>query len=564
MPWREALRPVGMQRVAVAGPGPGPARRAGRGGGHRHRRARRTPGPRGADGARLRGRPAPATARRRGRPRALAAPPGPRRVRGAWPARPARRVRPSSTPRAAQAVDRGTRGRPGRVDPASRPSARSPTSLAAVAAPPPCPLPGPARRPAADAAAPERVPPTFAPLVRHLRDRALRRRRPARCSPGLAYVVMFGMMFADVGHGRPAARGGAALRRSAPRRAGAACGAVWPFLAGAGGGEHGLRPALRRVLRPDRRAPGAVAGAAGAPGAAARRGRGASGAVLLAGAYALGTVNRFREGGWRSRRLRPVRARGRRASSWVSAAAARPGSTSERWVARHRRRPGRRGRPGPRRSSGCWPAPGGGGGGRAQAAVELVDLVVRLGSNVVSLRPPGGVRADARRARARGLGGHHRPVAARGRRPRRRGRRLRGRQRPRPSRSRRWSPAIQALRLEYYELFSRVFDLEGRPVPALARAVRGPPPRTSGGPGRRSTRPCAVHPAARPAGGVADTLLPALVAGRRRDCCSWPSSCCWSWPRRRAVARRPTRRRPAAADGAPPRLVGRPAPTARR
>ena len=31
--------------------------------------------------------------------------------------------------------------------------------------------------------------------------------------------------------------------------------------------------------------------------------------------------------------------------------------------------------------------------------------------------------------------------------------------------------AVQALRLEYYELFSRVFDGEGRPVPALARAA---------------------------------------------------------------------------------------------
>ena len=185
--------------------------------------------------------------------------------------------------------------------------------------------------------------------------------------------------------------------------------------------------------------------------------------MLLAGAYALGTVNRFREGGWR---LAPVRAVGNRRRARSSSASAlvagRSTSTSAWLVARcgGASRPSVWGSP----SSGCSLSAGGGAAGAAQAAIELFDLVMRLGSNLVSF------------ARLAAFGLTHAAlglvvwqattgaVASAG--PSacgRRGRGLRGRQRAWPSRWRAWSPAMQALRLEYYELFSRIFDGEGRP-----------------------------------------------------------------------------------------------------
>ena len=201
------------------------------------------------------------------------------------------------------------------------------------------------------------------------------------------------------------------------------------------------------------------------------------GAVLLAGAYALGTVNRVREGGWRPRCTRPPASPERPVRS-------APALAAGGWYA-HRGLPlvagGRRGgraragrRRTPRRGRRRGP-------GVVQALVELFDLVVRLGSNVVSFArlaafglthaALGCSSGRARRACGCGAAGH------------RGGRRavfvvgnavafgLEA-----------LVAAIQALRLEYYELFSRVFE-PGAAVPALAPADGGR--RTSRVPHRR-------------------------------------------------------------------------------
>ena len=123
----------------------------------------------------------------------------------------------------------------------------------------------------------------------------------------------------------------------------------------------------------------------------------ASGAVLLAGAYALGTVNRWREGGWRLALYAP---------SGIAGAAlfAGLGLVAARLVVLGR-------------TGWSWPAPlvaaaglvlafvgllaerGGGAAGVAAGAIELFDLVIRLGAEPGLVRPAGGVRADPRRAR---------------------------------------------------------------------------------------------------------------------------------------------------------------------
>jgi V/A-type H+/Na+-transporting ATPase subunit I len=271
------------------------------------------------------------------------------------------------------------------------------------------------------------------------------------------YVLMFGMMFGDVGEGVVLMGVGAALWVGWPgwaRRLRSA----WPFVAGAGlaatvfgllygecFGPTGLVPVL--WISPLDHVVTLLLVAMGA------------GAVMLAGAYALGTINRWREGGWPSALY---------ASSGIAGTALFLGAgvTAAGWYFHH----------GPLlavggvlalaglvlAAAGFLAEAGGGGAGRVQAGVEVFDLVVRLGSNVVSftrlaafglthaalgllvwegtraLWHRGGFPAAAAvvvfvagTALAFGL---EALVAA-----------------------------IQALRLEYYELFSRVFVTQGRP-----------------------------------------------------------------------------------------------------
>jgi V/A-type H+/Na+-transporting ATPase subunit I len=271
------------------------------------------------------------------------------------------------------------------------------------------------------------------------------------------YVLMFGMMFGDAGEGVVLLAVAAALRAGWPGRA-RRFRSAWPFVAGAGVaatvfgllygecfGPTGLVPVL--WISPLDRALTLLLVAV------------ALGAVMLAGAYALGTVNRWREGGWSSALY---------ASSGVAGTTVFLGAglMVGGWYFHHGllfAGGGLLALAGlALAAAGFLAEAGGGGAGRIQATVEVFDLVVRLGSNVVSfarlaafglthaalgllvwegtkaLWHHGGLAAAAAVvvfAAGTALAFSLEALVA----------------------------AIQALRLEYYELFSRVFVSQGRP-----------------------------------------------------------------------------------------------------
>ena len=291
---------------------------------------------------------------------------------------------------------------------------------------------------------------------------------------GVAYVAMFGMMFGDVGHGLLLLVGGLLARSGRlPGTAATVAGLrrSWPFLAGGGlasmafgllygeaFGPTGLVPTL--WLNPlESPVPVLVAAVL-------------AGSVLIAGAYGLGTANRVREGGWGY----ALYARTGVAGSLVFTALAGfvAGFTWGRaWLVALAVVLSLVGLG--LAFVGLLVESGGGAAGVVQSVVELVDLVVRLGSNVVSF------------ARLAAFGLTHAALGAvvwQGT-------------------TGLWSPGpgmaaavlllvvgniaafalealvagIQALRLEYYELFSRVFTQEGRPFRPWrlpASAVEGP------------------------------------------------------------------------------------------
>ncbi len=271
-----------------------------------------------------------------------------------------------------------------------------------------------------------------------------------------AYVLMFGMMFGDVAHGLALIAAAIGFRAGWPAVARRYRGA-WPFVAGAGltatlfglaygefSGPTGVLPALwlNPIARP---VPLLVAGLA-------------IGAVLLAGAYTLGAVNRWREGGWRTALYAPSGVAG--AALFLGA-----GLLALGWY----RQVGALVVAGSALTAGALlvafagflAAAGGGGYAVLQAAVEVVDLVVRLGSNIASfarlaafglahaalgllvwdgtlaLWHRGGIMVVA--AAVLLIVGNALAFALEG-----------------------LVAAVQAIRLEYYELFSRVFVAEGR------------------------------------------------------------------------------------------------------
>jgi V/A-type H+/Na+-transporting ATPase subunit I len=267
------------------------------------------------------------------------------------------------------------------------------------------------------------------------------------------YVLMFGMMFGDVGEGALLVAVAVALRAGWPRWA-RRFRQAWPFVGGAGltatvfgllygdcFGPNGLVPTvwLDPLDQPDT----LLIVATG------------TGAVLLAGAYGLGMVNRWREGGWPSMLYAPsgvagtglFLGAGMAAGGWyfhdrvllvaggvvalLGLALAAVGFIAE-------------------------------AGGVIEVAFELFDLVVRLLSNVISFTRlaafglthaalglvvwegaqalwrhggPYAVGAVAVFAVGTAVAFSLEALVA----------------------------AIQALRLEYYELFSRVFTGRGRP-----------------------------------------------------------------------------------------------------
>jgi V/A-type H+/Na+-transporting ATPase subunit I len=273
----------------------------------------------------------------------------------------------------------------------------------------------------------------------------------------LAYVAMFGMMFADVGHGALLLLAAVVVRlgwwsrldRLRP---------VWLFLAGAGlasmvfgalygefFGPTGVIPVL--WLEPlEHPVELLVAGVA-------------VGALLLAGAYALGSVNRFREGGWTAAVYAPSGLAG--AALFLGLGAVAAGVYLDAgWLALLGGAIALAGMVSA--YAGLHASAGGGGAGAVEAGVGLFDLVLRLGSNLVSFARLAAfglthaalgavIWAGATSLWLRGglsaagavvvfLVGTALAFALEG-----------------------LVAGIQALRLEYYELFSRVFDTEGWP-----------------------------------------------------------------------------------------------------
>ena len=195
-----------------------------------------------------------------------------------------------------------------------------------------------------------------------------------------SYVVMFGMMFGDAGEGALLIGAGVALRLGWPGRL-RSFRAAWPFAVGAGlaavafgllygefFGPTGVVPVL--WLSPLAQPVTLLLAAAG------------FGAILLAGAYALGTINRWREGGWRSALYAPSGIAGCCVFAGAAAGAAGWHFQHAGWLAAG----GAAAVAGLALAFAGFLAEAGGRGGTAvmQAVVESFDLVVRLGSNVVS------------------------------------------------------------------------------------------------------------------------------------------------------------------------------------
>ena len=274
---------------------------------------------------------------------------------------------------------------------------------------------------------------------------------------GLAYVVMFGMMFADAGQGAMLLLAGVLLRAGRPRRL-AGFRQIWLFVVGAGLASMLFGVLFGEFFGPTGVLPVVWVKPLEQPVLLLQVAIGV-GACLLSVAYAIGTVNRWREGGWRFALVAPtgfagvalflglglLLLGGYRGSGWLVSlgVAVAVGGLVLAYV-------------------GLLAAAGGGGTGAVQAGIELFDGVVRLGTNLVSF------------ARLAAFGLAHAALGAI----------------VWEGTTSLWAAGgllyiaavlvfvfgnvltftlqavvagVQALRLEYYELFSRIFVSEGRP-----------------------------------------------------------------------------------------------------
>jgi V/A-type H+-transporting ATPase subunit I len=274
---------------------------------------------------------------------------------------------------------------------------------------------------------------------------------------GLAYMLMFGMMFGDAGHGALLVLAGLALRAGRPARL-ARYRKIWPFVAGSGlvamcfgllyGEFFGPTSVVPVLWLAPLEEPVALMAVALALGAA-----------LLAGAHALGIVNRLREGGWPLALSAPSGIAGAAllaglglvvlgVSADLGWAVLAGGLVMAGGVALA--------------AVGFLATAGGGATGATQAVVEVFDAVIRVGTNLVSFvrlaafglthAAIGSIVWDGTVALWRSGGllllasvavfllGNVLAFALEA-----------------------LVAGVQALRLEYYELFSRVFTGEGRP-----------------------------------------------------------------------------------------------------
>jgi V/A-type H+-transporting ATPase subunit I len=290
-----------------------------------------------------------------------------------------------------------------------------------------------------------------------------------------AFVVMFGMMFGDVGQGLMLVLAALLAHAGRPRvltRLGGAAGFLaalgvsgicFGFLYGEFFGPTGVIPVL--WISPTDEPLTLLVTALGV------------GAVLLAVAYLIGTVNRVREGGWAYALYAPAGIAGftvflgagllvagvGTGDGWLVAAGAAVALTGCTLA-----------------FLGLFAATDGGGSGVAEATVELFDLVLRLGANVLSFSRLaafglthaallavvwsattalwGSSLLGAMAAVVVFVVGNVAAFALEG-----------------------LVAAVQALRLAYYELFSRVFQAEGRPfrpwhIPLAVRSTARPLP----------------------------------------------------------------------------------------
>lgn len=300
---------------------------------------------------------------------------------------------------------------------------------------------------------------SFAPLVDTYATVPYRNLDPTVLA-GLAFAVMFGMMFGDAGQGLLLLTGGLLLAaRRLPRLAGIR--RIWPFVVACGimatifgvvfgqfFGPTGVLPVLWFDPLDDPLLLLQVAVGFGA--------------CLLAGAYALGIVNRWREGGWRVALVATTGIAGSvvflaLGLAGLGAFLAAPQLVWLGLVV---------GLSGLVLSFiGLFAASEGGAAGAAEASVELFDGVIRLGTNLVSF------------ARLAAFGLAHAALLAM----------------VWDGTTAVWSvggltilaaivlflvgnaltfalegvvSGVQAMRLEYYELFSKIFVSEGRPFRA--------------------------------------------------------------------------------------------------
>jgi V/A-type H+/Na+-transporting ATPase subunit I len=270
-----------------------------------------------------------------------------------------------------------------------------------------------------------------------------------------SYVLMFGMMFGDVGDGLLLIAAALAIRAGWPALVRRYRGA-WPFVAGAGAAATLFGLAYGEFFGPTGVIPTLWLDPVTRPVPLLAAGLGA-GALLLAGAYGLGLVNRWREGGWPIALYAPSGVAG-------SALFLGTGILAAGWYFRLGLLiaiGGALAGAGLALAFTGFMVAAGGWHGLLQAAVEVVDQVVRLGSNFASF-----ARLAAFGLAHAALGllvwkgtealwhrggaaivvavalfelGSALALALEG-----------------------LVAAVQALRLEYYELFSRVFVTQGR------------------------------------------------------------------------------------------------------